>query len=183
MAAGDAVTELALAAGRGDRAALSEFIRTTQADVWRFSAHAAGRGVADDLTQETFLRVLEALPAFEGRSSARTWLLAIARRVVVDRIRHELARPRLSSMDWDTALDDHRTHPDPSEGLGVTSLLARLDPDRREALVLTQVMGFSYAETAAICGCPIGTVRSRVARARAALIAALNSERADAALT
>lgn len=52
----------------------------------------------------------------------------------------------------------------------VEQALARLDPERRVALVLTQLMGFSYAETAEICGCPVGTVRSRVARARAELV-------------
>ena len=88
----DDVTALALAAGGGDRAALSEFIRATQAEVWRFVARLAGRQAADDLTQETYLRVLGALADFKGRSSARTWLLAIARRTVADRLRHEAAR-------------------------------------------------------------------------------------------
>ncbi|MGH9034928.1 MAG: sigma factor-like helix-turn-helix DNA-binding protein, partial [Acidimicrobiia bacterium] len=53
-------------------------------------------------------------------------------------------------------------------------LLAGLDPDRRQAFVLTQVLGLSYGETAAVCDCPVGTIRSRVARARADLIARLN---------
>ena len=48
----------------------------------------------------------------------------------------------------------------------MSELLAALDPDRRAAFVLTQMLGCSYAETAAICGCPVGTIRSRVARAR-----------------
>ncbi|MCQ6473436.1 hypothetical protein NPN13_24440, partial [Vibrio parahaemolyticus] len=56
------VTGLALAAGRGDRVALGEFIRLTQADVWRFLAHLADADAADDLTQETYLRAMDALP-------------------------------------------------------------------------------------------------------------------------
>lgn len=167
----DELTALALAAGRGDRVALSEFIRASQSDVWRFVARAAGRQVADDLTQETYLRVLGALPAFEGRSSARSWLLAIARRVVVDRVRHEVVRPRLVGVDAAELEALAPGRPDPTDRIEVEQSLARLDPERRMALVLTQLMGFSYAETAEICGCPVGTVRSRVARARAELLA------------
>lgn len=69
------VTDLALRAGRGDRAALTEFIKATQNDVWRLLAHLGGADIADDLTQETYLRVIGALPRFAARSSARTWLL------------------------------------------------------------------------------------------------------------
>ena len=66
-AADDArVTELALRAGRGDRAALTEFIKATQDDVWRLLAHLGGPEIADDLTQETYLRVLGAEPVEYG---------------------------------------------------------------------------------------------------------------------
>jgi RNA polymerase sigma-70 factor (ECF subfamily) len=67
------------------------------------------------------------------------------------------------------------------EGAVVQDLLARLAPDRREAFVLTQLLGLPYAEAAEVAGCPVGTIRSRVARARADLVAALGSEGADAA--
>lgn len=173
MDADDELTRLALAAGRGDRTALSDFIRATQADVWRFAAHMAGSDRADDLTQETFLRMLTALPRFEGRSTARTWLLAIARHAVADLFRHESARPWLR--DAVALPPDHPSpHAAPDARLAAEQLVATLEPDRREALLLTQVLGFSYAEVAQICGCPIGTVRSRVARARADLVAELH---------
>jgi RNA polymerase sigma-70 factor (ECF subfamily) len=61
--------------------------------------------------------------------------------------------------------------PDASLRTELSMLIAELDPDRRAAFVLTQLLGCSYAEAAAICGCPPGTIRSRVARARAGLIA------------
>lgn len=173
VASGDDTTALALAAGRGDRAALAEFIRATQGDVWRFVAHLAGRDAADDLTQETYLRVLGALPGFEGRSSARTWLMVIARRTVVDRIRHQGARPCLVAMDPDVA-EAHASHSDPTGDLQLAALLGGLVPERRAALVLTQLMGFSYADAAKVCGCPVGTIRSRVARARAELVDVLS---------
>ena len=54
-------------------------------------------------------------------------------------------------------------------------LLGRLDPERREAFVLTQLLEFSYVEAAELCGCPVGTIRSRVARARAELVAHLEA--------
>ena len=95
--ADDAVTALALKAGQGDRAALTDFIQATQKDVWRLLAHLGGQDIADDLTQETYLRVMSALPRFAARSSARTWILSLARRVWVDNIRHDMARPRKAS--------------------------------------------------------------------------------------
>ncbi len=167
------VTALALSAGRGDRHALEAWVRATQADVWRFLAHLTDTAAADDLTQETYLRAFGSLRRFAGRSSSRTWLLSIARRVVVDQIRAAGARPRIADTDWEAAAERTR---DASAGfedlveLGL--LLDGLEPDRREVLVLTQVLGLSYAEAADVCGCPVGTVRSRVARAREDLLQA-----------
>lgn len=175
------VTELALAAGSGDRRALAEFVRATQRDVWRFVAHLADVGAADDLAQETYLRALRSLRTFRGTSSARTWLLSIARRAVVDQIRFERARPRTVAADWVQAAEGSGGPNSGGHGSGgrdrgfeelveTNVLLDQLDPDRREALVLTQVLGLSYAEAAEISGCELGTVRSRVARAREDLI-------------
>ena len=90
----EAVTELALAAARGNERALEAFIKATQQDVWRFVTYLSDAGNADDLTQETYLRAIGAIERFSARSSARTWLLAIARRVVADHIRHVQSRPR-----------------------------------------------------------------------------------------
>ena len=168
----DAAGRLAAAAAAGDQRALAGLIQATQRDVWRFVASQAGAVDADDLTQETYLRAITALPRFEGRSSIRTWLLVIARRVVVDHHRHRAARPRLADVaDWDGPAE--RAHygrtkqgPGFEEMTEIGVLLDALSPDRREALMLTQVLGLSYAEAAEICDCPVGTIRSRVARAR-----------------
>ncbi|WKD62228.1 ECF RNA polymerase sigma factor SigC [Corynebacterium ciconiae DSM 44920] len=165
------VTELALAAGRGNKAALTEFIQATQADVWRLLAHLAGRDHADDLTQETYLRVMKALPKFAAKSSAHTWLLSLARRVWVDSVRHDMARPRKSI----TEIDDVPRSTTPaawSEWIDARMVMDKLSPDRREALILTQVLGYTYEEAAKIAGCRVGTIRSRVARARQDMIAA-----------
>ena len=167
------VTDLALKAGRGDRAALTEFIKSTHDDVCRLLAHLGGADVADDLTQETYLRVIGALPRFAARSSARTWLLSLARRVWVDNIRHDMARPRKSATEYEDAA---ALAPAPenagtwSEWIDARVLIDALPADRREALILTQVLGYTYEEAAKIAGVRVGTIRSRVARARKDLI-------------
>ena len=70
---------------------------------------------------------------------------------------------------------DGRAVPDPGEEIGTRDLLTRLEADRRAAFTLTQMLGLSYEEAAEICGCPIGTIRSRVARARSDLIEMLGA--------
>ena len=169
------ITSLALRAGAGDRAAVAGFVRATQADVWRFVAHlAADAGLADDLTQETYLRALPSLPSFEGRSAGRTWLLAIARRVVADHIRAVQVRPRLHH----SAEVPEPAEPGFADRVVLDEVIGSLDPERRTAFVLTQVLGLSYADAAVVCGCPVGTIRSRVARAREDLVGMLADDRA-----
>lgn len=167
------VTDLALKAGRGDKAALTQFIAATQDDVWRLLAHLAGAEHADDLAQETYLRVLGSLPRFKARSSARTWLLSLARRAWVDSVRHDMARPRKSAAEYDEVAAQEASPDDAnawSEAIDARLLLDSLRPERREALVLTQVLGYTYEEAAEITGVRVGTIRSRVARARRDLI-------------
>jgi RNA polymerase sigma-70 factor (ECF subfamily) len=168
----DEVTGFALAAAAGDRAALQRFVRATQAQVWRFCAHLGDSGNADDLTQEVYLRAIKALPRFRGDASARTWLLAIARRTVADHIRTQQRR-RASTR---TITPVASVVSDPDEHVVLQAVIAQLPEDRRAAFVLTQVLGLSYAEAAEVCRCPIGTIRSRVARARAELVAAIGEE-------
>ncbi len=67
---------------------------------------------------------------------------------------------------------------DPADTVSLDAMLAALDDDRREAFVLTQLVGLSYAEAADVCSCPVGTIRSRVARARADLVEAFGSGQA-----
>lgn len=171
------VTALALAAGKGDRRALEDWVRATQPDVWRFLAHLTDVRSADDLTQETYLRALGSLHRFAGRSCSRTWVLSIARRVVVDQIRSASARPRVSSgVDWELAAEAQSARAQRSlagfeDVVELQMLLGGLEQDRREVLVLTQVLGLTYQETADVLGCPLGTIRSRVARAREDLLA------------
>jgi RNA polymerase sigma-70 factor (ECF subfamily) len=173
----DEWTRLALAArGRGDRPALEAFVRATQDDVWRLCAHLGDRDRADDLAQEVYVRVLRSLPLFRGDAPVRSWLFSIVRRVVADDI---AARQRRRRHHRD--LDDHvdrelvvgTAWPDHQGSVTLEDLLGGLDPDRRAAFVLTQLLGYSYVEAAEACCVPIGTIRSRVARARGSLIALL----------
>ncbi|MBX6358417.1 MAG: sigma-70 family RNA polymerase sigma factor [Micromonosporaceae bacterium] len=167
----EAITRLALAAKAGDRQAAAEFIRLTQPGLLRFLTVLAERGDVEDLAQETYLRAMPALARFDARSSARTWLYAIGRRVAVDHVRHAQRRPRTSPLEH---LDESRQRV-PSqfdEAVALHDLLRGLPPDRREAFALTQLLGLSYEEAAQVCDCPVGTIRSRVSRARDDLITA-----------
>ncbi|MEU1531192.1 sigma-70 family RNA polymerase sigma factor [Streptomyces fagopyri] len=168
-----------MAARGGDPEAVDHFVRALHRDVRRYVAYlGADPQTADDLAQDTFLRALGSLHRFEGRSSARAWLLAIARRAVVDSFRSAATRPRRADFDdWQLAVEraQPRGLPGFDDGIALDDLLAGLPEERREAFVLTQLLGLPYAEAALVSGCPIGTVRSRVARARTSLIASLSA--------
>jgi RNA polymerase sigma-70 factor (ECF subfamily) len=171
----DDLARLAADAADGDPLAAAALVRATQSDVWRLCVALGDRDNADDLTQETYLRAFGSLHRFQGRSSVRTWLLAIARRVCADALRSRRRR-RLTLVRDTTDLEVLAAvgaEDAIAEGAAVTDLLGRLVPDRREAFVLTQLLGLSYAEAADVAGCPVGTIRSRVARARADLVDSL----------
>ncbi|MFE1837450.1 sigma-70 family RNA polymerase sigma factor [Streptomyces sviceus] len=167
-------TAWALAARAGDTDAVDRFVRALHHDVLRYVAYlCADPQSVDDLAQDTFLRALGSLHRFEGRSSARTWLLSIARRAVIDGFRHAAARPRrYDGSDWQAAVEraQPRDVPGFDDGIALLDLLGALSDERREAFVLTQLLGLSYEEAAVVSGCPVGTVRSRVARARGVLM-------------
>jgi RNA polymerase sigma-70 factor (ECF subfamily) len=162
---------LARAAANGDDDAIAHLVVATQGDVWRLCAYLVDRQSADDLAQETFLRAHRSLGTFRGEAPLRTWLLSIARRVCAAELdararRRDLAlkvRPLVRH-------DGHQTG-----GVDIELLIAGLQPERRAAFVLTQVIGCDYAEAASICDCPVGTIRSRVARARDDLIVAMRA--------
>lgn len=170
----DPTTRLARLAGQGDVGALDALVRATQADVWRCCAHLVAPSAADDLTQETYLRLVTALGAYRGDASGRTFVLSIARRVCADEIRRRTRRRalaerlRLRHVGTASAVDDRA-----STG-ALEDLVDRLDPDRKTAFVLTQLLGLSYDEAATVCGCAVGTIRSRVSRARQILVDALD---------
>ncbi len=157
----DKLTQLLLDARDGNDRALDAFVRATQDDVWRLCRHLGDSDNVDDLAQEVFVRAIRSMPRFRRDGSAKSWLLTIARNTCADaarsrgrwrKLRDHGEAPEVGIVDADQAMID--------------DLLASLRPERREAFVLTQLLGCGYAEAAAVIGCPIGTVRSRVARAR-----------------
>ena len=162
----DHLTRLVLAAQQGDTAALDRFVGETQAEVWNLCRYLGDARDADDLAQEVYERAIAALPRFRADGAARSWLLTIARRVCSDHVRRAQRRRRKDQ----AVFDDARVHatfaPDSTLRVDLDELLGRLDEDRRTAFVLTQVLGMYYDEAAEVIGCPVGTVRSRVSRAR-----------------
>jgi RNA polymerase sigma-70 factor, ECF subfamily len=166
----DDLTSDLLQAQTCDRLAFAAAVRASQGEVWRLCAHLVGRDEADDVTQDTYARVYRALLAYRAEASGRTWLLAIARRACVDAVRRRVRVRRREAAAASVA-----PVPDPNGALAVEALLAGLDTDQRTAFVLTQLHGLTYAEAAAVCDVPVGTIRSRVARARAELVETLRA--------
>jgi RNA polymerase sigma-70 factor (ECF subfamily) len=164
----DELTRLLLAARDGDRAALSRFVEHSQGDVWQFVAHRVGPDDADDVTQDVYVRAWRAIPAFRHDATARTWLLAIARRACVDALRRRGRRVRLTERLASAPNADG--NPDSAAANALESLVDSLAADRHDAFVLTQLLGCSYEEAATVCAVPVGTIRSRVARAREDLL-------------
>lgn len=171
----DDLRALVEAAAHGDDVALAELVRATQPLVWRVCSHLGSAGEEEDLVQETYLRAMRSLRSFRGDAPVRAWLAAVARNVCADHVRRRARQSRLLGRLKLAAADVHAGQ----DGLAVDALLLdALAPDRREAFVLTQIVGLSYEEAAAAVGCPIGTIRSRVSRARSDLTALI--EQADA---
>lgn len=184
---GNELTALAVQARTGDAVAFAALVKRTQGEMWRFVAKMTDSTRADDITQDVYLRIWRALPAFSGDSSARTWMYSVARHVVADHVRLTTRRKRLLlrfGMEQ-SSLSLSETEPrasfEISDASGTTSLdefIRALPFDFRTAFVLTQVLGFSYAEAAAMSEVPVGTIRSRVARARDSLVSALAASEA-----
>lgn len=171
----DPLRDLLERSAEGDDVALGHLVRLTQAEVWRLCSALGSEGEVDDLVQETYLRMMKAAPSFRAESSVRTWLLTIARHVCADHVRQRQRQRRLV----DRLVVQHEDLEQPAPSLPDT-LLERLGADRREAFVLTQMLDLSYEEAASVIGCPVGTVRSRVSRAREDLIGFLQRDEATA---
>lgn len=158
---------IAVLAQGGDRRALERLITTVQPDVWRFCAHLTRPADADDLAQEALLRVVSHLGRW-GRGPVHTWILGVTRNVCFEHIRRRTRR-----RTDPTAAPPQPALADPVGFVETWQLLEALPFDQREALVLTQLLGLPYADAADVVGCPVGTIRSRVARGRDAMAASL----------
>ena len=155
----------------GDRIALGRLVEQTTPDVWRLCTSLGSAGEIDDLVQETYLRMIRSMPGYRGDAPVRLWILAIARNVCADHVRRRQRERRLIGRLTERYVSDSvPPPPDPHPWLD------DLSPERREAFVLTQVLDLSYEDAASIAGCPVGTIRSRVHRAREDLTNAVRHE-------
>ena len=174
-------TELAGRAASGDDAALSDLVRSAQGDVWRYCVAFVGRTDAEDVAQDALARMVRGVRRYRGDGSGRAWVLAITRRACVDHIRTQVRQRSLLQRIERLTDVSPPVHGADDHGLAeLADLLAALDEERRHAFVLTQVLGLSYAEAADACRCPVGTIRSRVSRARLQLLEHLQPELLDA---
>lgn len=163
-------------AQRGDERAWRDLIeryqRPVHALVWRLLAGRARHRV-EDLVQETFVRVLRALPGFDpgGPASLSTWMLTIATRLALN----ELRRPELAELTSDLASDDQSDASVERRQLGaaIAGGVAALPDAQRAVFVLREYHDLDYAAIATALELDVGTVKSRLARARAALRAHL----------
>lgn len=165
------------AAAAGDLAAFETLVRGYQAHVWRFLRHLLGdAALAEDCTQETFLRMHRRLRTFRFRSKFSTWVFAIARNAGIDALRARQRRARLVD-----DLPRPRPAADPSGRVEVDAAVASLPDKLREAFVLVEVLGLTYTQAGDAAGAPEGTMKSRVFRAREQLVAWLQAGEAGAA--
>src|SRR6202166_2577642 len=134
---------------------------------------------ADDLVQETLLRALSNISSFEPGTNMPAWLFTILRNL----FRSEYRKRRREVEDADGRYAETlKSHPEQHgrvEFEEFRNALAKLPADQREALILVGASGFSYEEAADICGCAIGTIKSRVNRARTRLSELLSIDGVD----
>ena len=134
---------------------------------------------ADDLVQETLLRAIANINLFEPGTNMSAWLFTILRNL----FRSEYRKRRREVEDSDGRYADSlKSHPEQHGRVEFEELRAALDqlpPDQREALILVGASGFSYEEAAAICDCAVGTIKSRVNRARTRLAEQLSIDSTD----
>jgi RNA polymerase sigma-70 factor (ECF subfamily) len=134
---------------------------------------------ADDLVQETLLRALANINSFQPGTNMPAWLFTILR----NHFRSEYRKRRREVEDADGSYAETlKSHPEQHGRLEFSEFktaLAQLPSDQREALVLVGASGFSYEETAKICGCAVGTIKSRVNRARTRLAELMSIDGVD----
>ena len=170
-----------------DEDACAELVSEHQRMVYQLSLNLLGdHNEALDLSQEVFLRVFRTIHSFRGHSTLRTWIYRIVVNQARNRQRWWRRRHRAQQVSLDEHIRDHGDLPEPGNGespdrlLGqkqlaerIRAALERLPFDQKTALVLREIDGLSYDEIGFSLGIAVGTVKSRLARAREALRAQL----------
>jgi RNA polymerase sigma-70 factor, ECF subfamily len=133
---------------------------------------------AEDLVQETYVRAMEAIGRLREHSNVRAWLYTILRNIRLNQVRQRRTSPRLVELDAyqnaadlvkDSARDPHALYVNKVEKQQVRAALQQLSEELREIIVLREYADLSYQEIATFLNCPLGTVMSRLARARSKL--------------
>ena len=167
-------------AQRGDERAFTAIVRAYERPVYNYVLRLVGdRALAEDLTQEVFLRVYQGLPGFSLRSTFTTWLFQVTKNRVLDELRALERRPRSSSVTLDDIppLEVVDQPFERSETIdGVWRAIEALNVDLKMALLLRDVVGLSYTEIADSLEITLATVKWRIYKAREEVQAALARE-------
>ncbi len=167
-------------ARRGDERAFAVIVRQYQTPLYNYVARvlANDRSLAEDLCQEVFLRVYQALPGFDNRCQFTTWLFQVAKHRVVDELRARERRGR-PSVELD-AVPHLTLTPPPSDSIEEMDIVWRaigtLNVDLKMALLLRDVVGLSYAEIADALETTLATVKWRIYKGREIVAAELSRE-------
>jgi len=147
---------------RENIASLSAYARSTTRNQW----------IAEEAVQETLIRAWRYWPTFRNESTALSWLITICRRVIIDIVSRTPTHDEINTRD-NTAVQENHV-------IGLQEMIINLPLSQREVIVLCAVIGFDYETVAEILDVPIGTVRSRLSRARQSLASQLETERREA---
>jgi RNA polymerase sigma-70 factor (ECF subfamily) len=164
-------------ARRGDERAFALIVRQYETPLFNYIARILGgdRALAEDMCQEVFLRVYQALPGFDARCQFTTWLFQVAKHRVVDELRARERRGR-PTVELSSAPQLHLSVApvEPIESMeAVWEAIARLNLDLKMALMLRDVVGLSYAEIAEALETTLATVKWRIYKARETVVAEL----------
>jgi RNA polymerase sigma-70 factor (ECF subfamily) len=133
---------------------------------------------ADDLVQDALLRAWSARARFRAGTNFKAWMFVILRNIFLSGMRRQKFEQGPAAEPPEMV--EPPAQPGHMELLAVREALDRLVPSRREALMLVGAAGMSYEEAASVCGCAVGTIKSRVSRARTELQTLLDGEEAEA---
>lgn len=170
--------ELVRAAAGGDTEAFEQLVRTYENKIYHLALRMCGSSEeAGDIAQEAFLAAWRGLPSFRGESNFATWLYRLTSNAAIDYLRRQKKeRGDMSLDDEELGLDAVDTGPGPQDAAEQTEVqsavaagLRQLSEGHRQVLVLREIQGLSYEEIAAVLEVDLGTVKSRISRARTAL--------------